>query len=160
MGSAKKAAIRLGRLVANASLSCPMYWSLAMHWPAGSKKSCFPHYIITLSSPPSYHQWKKWSIHHNKIISQSGINKVILFYSILFYSILFYHNWYESPFKGGKLIKRKRLCLTFGIKSYLSYSDDFQENTHTFCKWTVVKTTCNLLMHGPFSYPGLYRNMN
>ena len=29
-------------------------------------------------------------IKSNKLISQSGINKVIIFYSILFYSILFY----------------------------------------------------------------------
>lgn len=38
IGSPKKAAIRLGTLVANVSLSCEMYWSFAMQWPAGWSK--------------------------------------------------------------------------------------------------------------------------
>ena len=55
----------------------------------------------------------------------------------------------KSPFKAGKLIKRRRLCLTFGIKTYLSYSNDFQDNRHTLCKSLLSKPTCDLLMYGP-----------
>ena len=72
MGSAKKPAIRLGRLVANVSLSCPMYLSFAMQWPVGLERNLWwqmrvykcsnpRRALITLQQLRSEHKhWKEY----------------------------------------------------------------------------------------------------